>query len=252
MEKLLTAHKLAEILSLSVDTIWRYTRQNKIPAVELGKKQYRYDKEAVLAALSAENILVKEDYARYVKQGNYTYEDYLLLPQEPGCRLEVLEGMLVKEPSPSMQHQRISRELGRQLMNYFEDYDPEGELFFAPLDMTLATGNVLQPDILFVSGSRKHIKHEERVDGPCDLVIEVMSPANRRKDRLQKMEIYRKAGVPHYWLADPEENTLEAFLLTCANYTLIAAGGPGDTFTNQEFPGLKLDLEKVFYRPVTE
>ena len=44
MVKLLTAHELAKILSLSVETVWRYTRQNKIPFVELGNKQYRYEK----------------------------------------------------------------------------------------------------------------------------------------------------------------------------------------------------------------
>ncbi|MFZ3101801.1 MAG: Uma2 family endonuclease [Desulfitobacteriaceae bacterium] len=107
--------------------------------------------------------------------------------------------------------------------------------------------NVVQPDILFISGSRRDIMLKERIDGPCDLVVEIMSPANRRKDRLQKMEIYRKAGIPHYWLVDPEENTLEAFVLKGENYALIAAGagGVGDKFTHPDFPGLDLDLDKV-------
>lgn len=249
MRKLLTAQELAEILNLSVETIWRYTRQKKIPVIQLGEKQYRYEKDAVLAALGTGDISVKEGHATYGKEGGYTYEDYLQIPEEPGYRYEVLEGMLVKEPSPSLQHQRISRELGRQLMTFFEDFDSDGELFFAPLDVTLLAGNVLQPDILFVSGARKEIMSEERIDGPCDLVVEIMSPANRRKDRLQKMEIYRQAGIPHYWLADPEENTLEAFLLKDGNYTLMYAGGPGDAFAHPAFPGLSLDLDKIFYRP---
>lgn len=249
MEKLLTAQELAGILNLSVDTIWRYTRQKKIPVVELGEKQYRYEKEAVLSAMAKKTPIVKEEGSLYSKQGGYTYEDYLKLPEEPGYRLEILEGILVKEPSPSMSHQRVSRELGRQLMDFFDSFDPEGELFFAPLDVTLTNSNVLQPDILFVSGTRKEIMRQERIDGPCDLVVEIMSPTNRRKDRMQKMEIYRKAGIPHYWLADPEENTLEAFVLRCNNYSLVAAGGPGDEFTHPDFPGLNLNLARVFCRP---
>lgn len=59
---------------------------------------------------------------------------------------------------------------------------------------------------------------EERIDGPCDLVVEVMSPANRRKDRLRKMEIYRKAGIPHFWLADPEETWTGYFTDLSANF----------------------------------
>ncbi|MEW5784034.1 MAG: Uma2 family endonuclease [Bacillota bacterium] len=252
MEKLLTAQELAEILSLSVDTIWRYTRQNKIPVVELGEKQYRYKEEAVLAALAAGDLPVKEEHSVYTKQGGYTYEDYLKIPEEPGYRFEILEGILVKEPSPTMRHQRVSRELGYRLITFFNHFDPEGELFFAPLDVTLTTSNVLQPDLLFVSGARKEVMRKERIDGPCDLVVEIMSPTNRRKDRLRKMEIYRKAGIPHYWLVDPEENTLESFVLRDGNYALVFVGGPGDTFTHPEFPGLDLDLDKVFYRPVFE
>ncbi len=251
MEKLLTAHELAQVLNLSVETVWRYTRQKKIPVVELGEKQYRYEKEAVLAALAAGNTAVKEETSLYSNRGGYTYEDYLQLPAEPGYRFEILEGILVKEPSPSMHHQRVSSALYRQLANFFDNFDPEGELFYAPLDLTLATGNVLQPDILFVSGDRRKIMREERIDGPCDLVVEIMSPANRRKDRLQKMEIYRKAGIPHYWLADPEENTLESFMFKEGNYALIIAGGPGDKFIHPQFPGLELNLDRIFHRPAS-
>ena len=248
MEKLLTAQELAEILSLSVDTIWRYTRQKKIPVVELGEKQYRYKKEAVLAVLAMGGLSVKEEHPVYSKQGGYSYDDYLQIPEEPGYRFEILKGVLVKEPSPSMQHQRVSRELGYQLFIFFKSFDPEGELFSAPLDVTLTASNVLQPDLLFVSDARKEIMRDERIDGPCDLVVEIISPTSRRKDRLNKMEIYRQAGIPHYWLADPEEQTMEAFMLKNGSYALIAAGGPGDKFTHPEFPGLDLDLDQIFYQ----
>ena len=249
MEKLLTAHQLAEILNLSVETIWRYTRQKRIPVIELGDKQYRYKKEAVLAALAGNNSMVKEEGSDYSKQGEYTYEDYLKLPEESGYRYEILEGWLVKEPSPSVQHQRVSANLYRQLAHYFEQSDPEGELFYGPLDVTLTNKNVVQPDLLFISGARKEIMRPERIDGPCDLVVEIISPTNRRKDRLRKMEIYLKAGIPHYWLVDPEDGLLEAFMFKDGNYLLVFSGGPGDQFKHPEFPGLNLDLDRVFYRP---
>ena len=253
MGKLLTAQELAEILSLSVDTIWRYTRQEKIPVVELGEKQYRYEKEAVLAALvSLGTLSVKEKHAEYSKQNGYTYEDYLKIPEEPGYRFVVLEGHLVKEPSPSVHHQRVSRELAYQLKAFFDDFDPEGELFFAPLDVTLTNSNVLQPDILFVSGVRSGIIQKNRIDGSCDLVIEIMSPTNRRMDRLHKMEIYRQAEIPHYWIVDPEENTIEAFRLVNGNYSLIIGVGLGDRFHHPEFSDLDLNLDKIFYRPESE
>src|SRR5690606_27934276 len=192
MEKYLTAYELADLLNLSVETIWRYTREKKIPVIKLGKKQYRYKKEDVFAALTADGALVQEERTLYAKQGEYTYEDYLKLPEEPGYRYEILDGFLVKEPSPSIQHRRLSWELLFQLMIFFNEFDPKGEIFDAPLDVTLGERNVVQPDLLFVSSNRREIMRKERIDGPCDLVVEILSPSSRRKDRLKKMEIYRK------------------------------------------------------------
>ncbi len=249
MEKYFTAYELAELLNLSVETIWRYTRENKIPVIKLREKQYRYKKEEVLAALTASGDLAREEQAIYSKQGDYTYEDYLKLPEEPGYRYEVLNGFLVKEPTPSVRHQRVSRELEFQLKLFFDEFDPKGEIFDAPLDVTLGLCNVVQPDILFVSGNRREIMRKERIDGPCDLVVEILSPSSRRKDRLKKMEIYRKAGIPHYWIIDPDEKILEAYQLKGENYFLVFTGGPEDEFAHPEFPGLKLDLGKVFYNP---
>lgn len=236
MRDLLTVQEIAEILGVPPMIVMSCIAQGKISAVESN----RYELGAVRAVLGAE-VFIKED--------SWTYEDYLKLPEVAGCRFAILEGILVKEPSPSLHHQRVSRELGRQLMAFFDQYDPEGEFFFAPLDVTLSDSNVLQPDLIFVSGARKDILLKERINGPCDLVVEIMSPANRRKDRLQKLEIYRKGGIPHYWLVDPEENTLEAFLLSNGNYALVAAAGPEGNFSHPHFPGLVLDLERVFRRP---
>ena len=91
MERLLTAHELAELLNLSVETIWRYTRQGRIPVIELGSKQYRYRKDDVLGALAGSG-LVREEPSYYLKQGEYTYEDYLKIPETPGYRYEILDG----------------------------------------------------------------------------------------------------------------------------------------------------------------
>lgn len=251
MKELLTAQQLAEVLHLSVDTVWRYTRQKRIPAVELGEKQYRYEKESVLTALTARDRdpVVREERPAYGPEKEYTYEDYLKIPEEPGFHYEVLEGMLVREPSPGFSHQRVQRELGRQLMVYFDESDPKGEFIFAPLDVTLTDRNVVQPDLMFISSDRLGVVREERADGPPYLAVEIISPSGRRRDRLHKMEIYRKAGIPHYWLADPGDKTLEAYSLRDGVYALVAAGEAGNKFAHPEFPGLTLDLTRIFCRP---
>lgn len=245
-EELLTAQALAETLDLSVETIWRYTREKKIPCIELGKRQYRYKLDDVIKALSGD--LVREKSVPYETKPTkkLTYQDYLDIPEEPGYRFEILDGMLIKEPSPSVMHQRASRKLQRILEDYFEDVDPEGEVFDAPLDVTPLDFNVVQPDLFYVSGEQKLIVKEARIDGPPVLVVEVMSPSSARKDRLQKMRIYQKAQVQHYWLVDPQEKTLECFAWHDGVYALVASGMDEDIVEHPNFAGLSIALKSLW------
>lgn len=81
----------------------------------------------------------------------YTYEDYLKTPGD--VRYELIEGDLLMTPSLVPRHQRISRELGFELLSFIRAKDP-GEIFYAPCDVYLDDENVVQPDILFISKER--------------------------------------------------------------------------------------------------
>lgn len=239
---LITAHALAEALDLSVETIWRYTREKKIPYIELGSKQYRYNPTDVINALTSSSV--KEKAGEYKSQTakKYTYQDYLLLPDEPGYRFEILEGMLIKDPSPNVPHQRASRGLQRILEDYLWQVDPEGEIFNAPLDVTFGDITVVQPDLFYVAGEQKEIVKATRIDGSPTLVVEVLSPSTSRKDRLQKLRIYQREQVRHYWLVNPEEKTLECFILLDGAYTLMASGMDEDVVEHPSFSGLSIPL----------
>lgn len=239
---LITAQALAEALDLSVETIWRYTREKTIPCIELGPRQYRYRLNEVIEALSG--TVAREEKSGYKSkpEKKLTYQDYLEIPDEPGYRIEILEGILVKEPSPNVMHQRVSRRLQRFLEDYFWMSDPQGEVFNAPLDITFGEITVVQPDLFYVSGEQKKIVQEARIDGPPALVVEIISPSSSRKDRLQKMQIYQKAKVQHYWLVNPGEKTLECFSLRDGLYTLMATGMDSDVVKIPGFKELALDL----------
>ncbi|MFW6268849.1 MAG: helix-turn-helix transcriptional regulator, partial [Bacillota bacterium] len=79
-DKMITARDLAEKLDLSVETIWRYTRNNKIPYYKVGTRQYRYKLSEVIQVLNKSKV--KEEKSKYVtrKDKEYTYQDYLKLP----------------------------------------------------------------------------------------------------------------------------------------------------------------------------
>jgi len=212
----------------------------------LGNKQYRYKLKDVISSLSGSSV--QENTAGYSPDSSkrYTYQEYLALPEEPGYRYEILEGLLVKEPSPNVLHQRVSRRLQRILEDYFWAYDPDGEVFNAPLDVTFQDITVVQPDIFYISKEQKKIVKEARIDGPPTLVVEIQSPSSRRKDRLQKLRIYQNVKVQHYWLVNPEEKTLECFSLRDGTYALVAAGLDEDTVCHPDFTGLTVDLKTLW------
>ncbi|MGE5544177.1 MAG: Uma2 family endonuclease [Bacillota bacterium] len=245
-KELITAQALAEILDLSVETIWRYTRENRIPFIELGIRQYRYRLDDVLKALSGDIIREKNETYETEPSKKLTYQDYLDLPEEPGYRFEILEGVLIKEPLPSVIHQRASRKLQRVLEDYFAEVDPEGEIFNAPLDVTPLDYNVVQPDLFYVSDEQKQMVKDARIDGAPALVVEVISPSSGRKDRLQKMRIYQKAQVQHYWLLDPQEKTLECFAWRDGVYAVVASGMDADIVEHPNFAGLSIALKSLW------
>jgi len=245
-QELVTAQALAEALNLSVETIWRYTREQRIPCVTIGNKQYRYRLAEVLAALAGEQVREQAvDYAASRKK-RLTYADYLLLPEEQGYRFEILDGELVRDPSPIVIHQRVSRRLQRMLEDYVATVDPAGEVFDAPLDVTLGDYTVVQPDVFYMASEQEQLILRARIDGPPKLVVEVMSPSTSRKDRLRKRHIYQQAGVQHFWLVNPEERSLECFSLREGIYAVIASGMDDDLVEPPDFPGMSISLSALW------
>lgn len=243
---LMTAQALAEALDLSVETIWRYTRENTIPHVQLGRRQYRYRLDEVLSTLNAPAVREKDANHGKSLEGNLTYDDYLNLPEEPGHRFEVLDGVLVREPSPSVIHQQVSGRIYQVLINYFRNNDPEGKVFYAPLDVTLGETTVVQPDLLYISSRQTQLILQTRIDGPPSLVIEILSSSDPRKDRLQKMQIYQDAGVSHYWIIDPEQRTMECLALREGTYGIVEGGMDDEVVSPPDFPGLSVDLKLLW------
>ena len=254
--RLMTAQELADMLQLSVETIWRYTRNERIPYVKLSSRQYRYDPDKVMHRLGMNagghgSGSVCEAGPEYMTDKVYTYEDYLQLPDEEIYHYEILDGMLIREPAPSVHHQRVSRRLQRLLEEYFASRDSTGEVFDAPIDVTLSDTNVVQPDLVYVPGACSEIVEEARIDGAPYLVVEILSKWTRSKDRIRKRNIYERMQVPHYWVVDPEDEAVEAYAVRDGAYVLRSSGLSEGEFVHPDFPGFAFDLAALWRRPGT-
>lgn len=182
--------------------------------------------------------------------GTYTARDYLNWKFEGF--VELIRGKIFKmSPGPGSKHQIYSRRLLRKFYDLFPE-EGDCQVFEAPLDVYLvksgekleATTNVVQPDIFMVCDLKK--LHEKGVVGSPDLVVEILSPGNSRKDLKHKLELYEEYAVPEYWIVDPENKSVVLYLLKNGVYQPQKPRVPGDMVESTHLSGLNIDVTEIF------
>lgn len=178
--------------------------------------------------------------------GEWTYQDYLDLPDD-GNRYEIIWGELyMMTPAPSTRHQRISRNLEYAFWNYVQEHNL-GEVLYAPCDLVIEPGATpVQPDILFISRERLEIITEKNVSGVPDLLVEILSAGSSRHDRVTKFKLYEQAGVPEYWLLDPDTRTIEVFALRETKYQLWGRFRPNEAAIATVLSGFSIPVNHIF------
>ena len=165
---------------------------------------------------------------------------------EDGKRYEVINGQLFVTPPPVPEdHQRPSMRLSIHVGSYVYEHHL-GELFAAPVGVVLDDENGLQPDLVYISRERLDLISRRGIEGAPDLVVEILSPSTRSRDRGVKLRRYAAAGVPHYWIVDPRTRTLEAYRLGERSYELTGKYGPGEVFRPELFPGLEVPIDDLW------
>jgi Uma2 family endonuclease len=157
--------------------------------------------------------------ARRAEPRRWTFDEMAAELPETNLPTELWDGELVRSPSPSFFHQEIVARSYKLLDAWVEQYRL-GKTGIAPLDIILTQRRVVQPDLFFVSNERRGIL-TDRLRGAPDLVVEVLSPGTRRRDRLDKRDLYEQHGVKEYWLIDPEALTVEVLFLERGEYQLV-------------------------------
>jgi Uma2 family endonuclease len=145
-------------------------------------------------------------------------EVFKMLPE--GTLAEVIENNLYMSPTPVTPHQRIISKLMIKIGSFMEQ-KKLGEIFTAPFDVFLdETSNAVQPDILVILHDNAGIIDEaSTIHGVPDLIIEVLSPGNKKHDLITKRALYEKFGVKEYWIIDPVTRESIGFSLTDQAYT---------------------------------
>jgi len=160
-------------------------------------------------------------------------------------------GELIPMNRPHARHQNVLGELLVVLRPHIRAHGlgniwPEVEV-----DLTPERGYV--PDLTFLATENlDRVTDEGLIARAPDLVIEITSPPTRRRDRVTKLQAYREAGVPWYWIVDPDDLTIEEYRLTREGYLVTQSILSGEEFKPGLFPGPTINLAALLGVPLAE
>ncbi|MBC7654536.1 MAG: Uma2 family endonuclease [Oligoflexus sp.] len=180
----------------------------------------------------------------------YSYADYLQWQFDE--RLELIKGKIFKmTPAPNRSHQDVSINLTSKLYNFLNN--DKCKVYSAPFDVRLPKKsisdkevyNVLQPDICVICDLSK--LDDKGCIGAPDIVVEILSPGNSKKEMSNKFDVYQESGVKEYWIISPIEKTLTNYILH--EDGLFYANRPfieDDLFTTVILPGFEMKMAEIF------
>jgi Uma2 family endonuclease len=147
----------------------------------------------------------------------------------------------------SDRHQDLSGFLGSVFRSFVEERDL-GIVRSAPFQMKLER-NGREPDLLFVTKEHLGRLRETYLDGPADLVVEIVSPESAGRDRGEKFYEYEAAGVREYWLIDPERERAEFYRLEEGRYRLQEPDAEG-RYRSAVLEGFWLQVDWLWAEPL--
>lgn len=159
-----------------------------------------------------------------------TVEDVWAIPDD-GHRYELIEGVLIVTPAPGAAHQTCA---GRIWSLLDTARDAEDLVLMAPFDWVAGPQTLLQPDVLVARRADVAATGDKRLERPPLLVVEIASPSTRMVDRGTKRLAFAAAGVPVYWLADPDTPSLTVLRLVDGSYVEEATVTGDEAYTATE------------------
>ncbi len=178
----------------------------------------------------------------FPRQGTWSEEEYLALPTNR--LVEYSHGNLEVLPMPTQSHQWIVLFLYRLLAAFLER-TRKGVVIVAPFPVRLWPGKYREPDLAVMLAEHADRRREQYWEG-ADLVIEVVSPENRRHDWEVKRREYAQAGIPEYWIVDPEARKVVVFRLEGERYRVEGEYTSGEVVRSRVLDGFHVAVDDIW------
>ena len=174
-------------------------------------------------------------------QGQWSEEEYLNL--DSNRLVEFSDGHIEVLPMPTFLHQRISFWLAQRFCEFVEQHGL-GEVLYAPLPVRVAPRTYREPDLLFLATEHADWEEDQCAAG-ADLVVEVVSPSNKKRDLVQKRAEYARAKISEYWIVNPQDGTVRVLNLKGRSYEerkFVA----GEQATSRVLDGFQVAVTDLF------
>lgn len=178
-----------------------------------------------------------------------TFADLLALPDE--VRAEIIHGVIVEKASPSGEHSDSQAAVSAALIRRFQRRPggrwPGGWWIATEIGVEYEAHEIYRHD---VAGWRRERMPDRPTGRPIrirpDWVCEVLSPSTAKRDRFDKFEVLHTNRVPHYWIADPLENTLLVHRWEPNGYVVVLTAGEAETVRAEPFEAVELRVAALF------
>jgi Uma2 family endonuclease len=174
-------------------------------------------------------------------QGDWTVEEYLRL--NTNHLVEFTDGLLEFLPLPTEVHQFILLFLFDALRSFVQRRKL-GIVLPSPLRVRLGAGRFREPDVVFMSND--HVARHNKYWEGADLVMEIVSPDDPKRDRVQKRQEYAAAGILEYWIVDPQRRQITVLALSGKSYAEHGVFEPGQNATSALLKGFRVGVSAVF------
>ncbi len=177
------------------------------------------------------------------KKKAFTYKDYEKLPE--GAPYQLIGGELVMTPSPVPYHQILIGRIFLTLSEYTKENNA-GSVILSPIDVYFSETDTYQPDIIFIGRDRLDIIGKKKIEGAPDFIIEILSPATAYYDLRAKKDVYEQSGVKEYWIVDPMQKSIEAFVNKKGKFELAGSARSEGAVRSHILKGLAVSLKEIF------
>jgi len=193
--------------------------------------------------------LTKSEAPPQVLPETMTYEEFLAWADEDTWA-EWVNGEVIELSPASDRHQDVSDFLVA-LLRHFVEAHQLGVVRSAPFQMKTAPDLPgREPDLLFIAREHRDRLKESGLEGPADLVVEVINPDSRARDRGEKFYEYEQGGVREYWLIDPLRQRAEFYRLDDKGLFDLLPVDANGLFRSTVLEGLWLKVDWLWQDPL--